>query len=201
MHQALARCRTRYALLVDTDIVFRRSVLGPLDALRRHDLALLGEVCGDRGGFRLHPRVHPWFCLIDIDRIHANGIGFHDDERIRATGSEGFFGNVPLAASTRERLYDVGATFYEDIDRAGLRIGDAELEPTFFCHYEVCPGIEARASASICGAARRPRPRSPTTSSASATSRSPDGFRDGAARPPATIDADAETPSPSRGAA
>jgi len=137
--RALDQCATRYALLLDTDIVFNRPIHKLLELFRRHELTLMGAVCGDRGGYRLHPRVHPWFCLMDAADIRRHGIRFHDEERIRRTGSDGFFKNIPIqqrADGEDTALYDVGATFYEDIDRAGLRIGHAELEPYFFTHYE-----------------------------------------------------------------
>jgi len=136
--RALDLCGTRYALLVDTDVVFRRSVAPLLTTMRRHDLAVLGTVSADRGGQQLHPRVHPWFCFIDVERVRAEGIRFHDQERIQRTGSGGFYGATPLVAVGEQatRLYDVGATFYEDVDRAGLHIGHAALEPLFYVHYE-----------------------------------------------------------------
>jgi hypothetical protein len=133
---ALRRCATRYALLVDTDVLFLRSLTSVLDGFRRHDLTVLGKVQGDRGGHRLHPRVHPWFCLIDVDRVRAHGISFHDEDRIRKSGSQGFYQNLPIQEETGETLYDVGATFYEDVDRAGLRIGDVDLEGGVFLHFE-----------------------------------------------------------------
>lgn len=150
--RALRLCTTRYALLVDTDVVFKRSIAGPLTIMRRYGLALMGTVCADRGGYKLHPRVHPWFCIIDVDAAHAHGIGFHDERRVIETGSIGFFEKVPITErppewSTR-RFYDVGSTFYEDIDRADLRIGHADMEGAFFVHYEgtswhATSGIEA----------------------------------------------------------
>jgi len=133
---ALARCATRHAILVDTDVLFLRSLESVLTGFTRHDLALLGRVEGDRGGHRLHPRVHPWFCLIDVARVREHRIRFHDPDRIARTGSDGFYGEVPLQETSGETLYDVGATFYEDVDRAGLRIGDADLEGTAFLHFE-----------------------------------------------------------------
>jgi hypothetical protein len=138
--RALRLCATRYALLVDTDVVFKRPIDGALEALKRYDLTLMGSVCADRGGYKLYPRVHPWFCFIDVDAVRARGISFHDPKRAIETGSIGFFERVPITERPPEwsqrRFYDVGSTFYEDIDRAGLRIGNVDMEGTFFVHYE-----------------------------------------------------------------
>lgn len=133
---ALERCATGHALLVDTDVLFLRPLDPILEGFRRHDLTLLGRVEGDRGGHRLHPRVHPWFCLIDVERVRERGIRFHDAERIERSGSGGFYGEVPIQDVSDRPLYDVGATFYEDVDRAGLRIGDTDLEGVAFLHFE-----------------------------------------------------------------
>lgn len=138
--RALRLCTTRYALVVDTDIVFRRSIAKPLGVVARYELALMGTVCADRGGYKLYPRVHPWFCFVNVEEVRRHGVGFHDERRVLETGSIGFFERIPLTERPPEwserRFYDVGSTFYEDIDRAGLRIGDADMEQTFFSHYE-----------------------------------------------------------------
>lgn len=138
--RALEICTTRYALLVDTDVVFKRPITTPLEVFERYGLTLMGSACADRGGYKLHPRVHPWFCFIHVEDVHRHGIGFHDERRVLETGSIGFFERVPLTERPPEwsgrRFYDVGSTFYEDIDAAGLRIGDVNMERAFYDHYE-----------------------------------------------------------------
>ena len=118
--RALPRVRTRYALLVDTDVIFRRNIDGLLDRLRGSGAAILGEFQGDRGGFLMHARIAPYFCLIDACAVQEKGIRFHDDQRIERTNSRGFYVMRPTPPSSHQRYYDVGATFLEDIFAARL---------------------------------------------------------------------------------
>lgn len=134
--KALKICKTRYALLLDTDVVFLKNVIPVVDKFISKGYTIMGEVCADRAQYKLFPRVHPWFCLIDLKNVNDNGISFHDQERIDRTNSNQFFGNVPVAHYVENKKYDVGATFYEDIYNKGLKIGNVCLEPEWFIHYE-----------------------------------------------------------------
>jgi hypothetical protein len=117
----LEKVDTDYALLVDTDVVFFRSCSELFESFKSNDLSLMGEIVGDRGGKRLHKRVHPWFCFINVKNIKSKGIKFYDEERLRSRG---------------EIRYDVGSSFFEDIKKSGLRIGEVKAEPYYFKHYE-----------------------------------------------------------------
>ena len=57
---------------------------------------------------------------------------------MHATGSNHFYQSVPIhpAQNNNNPFYDVGATFYEDIVKAGLRILDAPSLGAYFVHYE-----------------------------------------------------------------
>jgi len=114
--------KTRYMLLVDSDVLFLKDIKKPFEKFKESGVALMGEVVGDRGGKSLYPRVNPWFCFIDLDTIKANDIEFYDQYRTKEIKSE--------------KIYDIGSTFYEDILGKGLEIGDAKMEGKYFKHYE-----------------------------------------------------------------
>ncbi len=118
----LESVKTKYCLLVDSDILF----LKPVDALMRmfveNNLALMGEMQESRGGYNLHPRISPHACFIDMEKIDRYGIKYHDQTRIDSTQSNGFFGNIPLQKNGGEKYYDVGSTFLEDIRTNNLKI-------------------------------------------------------------------------------
>lgn len=131
-------CKTKYAILVDSDIIFIEKVHPLLSVMKNNDGALMGEVCGDRGGYRLHPRVHPWFCVVDTEKIKQHSIVFHDQKRIDETNSQYFYSSVPINPFKNNAIpkYDVGATFYEDICKAKLNILEAKGITKYFIHFE-----------------------------------------------------------------
>lgn len=121
---ALDKCDTKYALLVDTDIIFNSSIEPLYLKMKEQNANLLGEVCGSRGGYLLHDRVHPWFCMIDVDFIKKHNIKFHDQKRIDETNSGYFYKSNPVHPdiNNTEPYYDVGATFLEDIMKNNGRV-------------------------------------------------------------------------------
>lgn len=112
---------TRYALLVDTDILFLKEQTDLFVDFKKMNLTLLGDVCGDRGGKRLHNRVHPWHCMINVENIKKNNIKFYDESRLINKGGV---------------EYDVGSSFFEDIRKCKLMIGDIKGEGEYYKHYE-----------------------------------------------------------------
>jgi hypothetical protein len=119
------RVETRYALLVDTDIIFLKNHSRPHEYFKRRGLTLMGEVCGDRGGKLIYDRVHPWHCFIDVDAIRHNGLRFFDPERY-----------TTRKPGEGEKNYDVGCSFYEDILCCGLKVRDKRMRNRYFKHYE-----------------------------------------------------------------
>lgn len=118
----IENCKTDYMLLVDTDVIFLKNHEDIFKQFKSADLTLLGEICGDRGGKRLHKRVHPWHCFINVKNVKENKIKFYDYERqIKRDGSP---------------IYDVGASFFEDIKKANLKIAHVKLEDIYYTHYE-----------------------------------------------------------------
>jgi hypothetical protein len=88
-----------------------------LQDMEDHKVQLMGEICGDRGGFHIHKRVHPWWCLVDMNFIREHKIQFVDFERIKSSHSESFVITSKLADPRDRRLfyYDAGSTMYEDV--------------------------------------------------------------------------------------
>jgi len=135
----LDKCRTKYALLVDTDIVFKENISSLLQSIDDNEITLAGTVCGSRGGFNLHARVHPWFCIINVHDINKYKIKFNDMIRVKESNSEGFYNNIPInkvPQGNTEPMYDVGATFYEDILKHNLKIANLLNLNVWFKHYE-----------------------------------------------------------------
>lgn len=131
---ALKICNTRYALLVDTDIIFHTNIEFLYRRFVQNNYAIMGEVCGDRAGFRLFTRVHPWFCFIDVEQ--TGKFNYHDQARIDATDSNVFYTSCPLTRIMEHKRYDVGATFFEDVHKAGMKVGNMKPDPRIYVHYE-----------------------------------------------------------------
>jgi hypothetical protein len=132
----LGRIRTKYALLCDTDIVIRRSIGRLLRMLMDNGVDVAGVLQGDRGGYVLHHRISPHFCLVNLESVTRNGIAFHDQERVERTGSNGFFDHVPLQRSDGRPHYDCGGTFYEDCVNKHLRIAPINGLDRYVFHAE-----------------------------------------------------------------
>lgn len=133
----LSMVQTKYALLMDTDVIFNKNINNVFSFFKQQQLTLLGEVQGDRGGFLLYPRVSPYFCFIDMEHIRLTQIKFHDEHKITLTHSEGFFKNIPINSEQRnQRFYDVGSVFYESVQKNNFRIVNFEDIRDFVFHAE-----------------------------------------------------------------
>lgn len=118
--------KTRYALLVDTDIIFLKDnsyIFNLFSEEWKNKIGLLGEICGDRGGKKIHNRVHPWYCLIDLEQIKSKNINFFNPEK---------------HFSDSEKIYDVGCTFFSDVKDHRIGIGDLSFNVAvnYYKHYE-----------------------------------------------------------------
>ncbi len=113
--------QTDFVLLVDTDVIFLKSHEKIFDNFQKMDLTIMGEVVGDRGGKKLHKRVNPWHCFINLKTIKEHKINFFDIERMKKRG---------------EVIYDVGSSFFEDVKNLKLKIGIFEGNGTYYLHYE-----------------------------------------------------------------
>lgn len=112
---------TPYALLVDTDVVFLKNHRDIYEQFVKMGLTLMGDIEGDRGGKRIHLRVHPWHCFVNVDHIKQHGLKFYDKARMKAKG---------------DVLYDVGSSLFEDVKRLKLRIADFKGGGSYYKHYE-----------------------------------------------------------------
>jgi hypothetical protein len=134
---AFSKCKTEYALVVDTDIIFLANIEILFNSIQQNMADLVGIECGSRGGYNLMMRIHPWFMFVNIASIRKHNIRFHDDERIIKTNSIGFYSNTPINTIIKESpMYDVGATFYEDVKNIGLKIANLPIIQNFFWHAE-----------------------------------------------------------------
>lgn len=120
---AIDRCETTYMLLVDSDVIFKRDTRDMLDQAMLLDVTLAGRIEGDRGGKRIHKRVHPWFCLINTDHLKECNILFNDEQKMKSNGE-------------RDIIYDVGSSMFEEVRAAGLKIAHMNIEGVYFDHWE-----------------------------------------------------------------
>lgn len=114
---------TRYALLVDSDVILLKDFLPAFERFKEGGFALMGKVVGDVGGKTLYERVEPWFCFIDLKQLKDRKITFFDSQRTKDSRGNG------------GKVYDVGSTMFEDVQKAGLLIADVDLEGKYFKHY------------------------------------------------------------------
>lgn len=117
----LEKVETDYALLVDTDVIFLKSHEEIFKSFVDMDLCLMGEIVGDRGGKRLHKRVNPWHCFINVKQVKENGIKFFDEVKMK---------------SRDEVRYDVGSSFFEEVKSKKLKIAELKGDGFYYRHYE-----------------------------------------------------------------
>lgn len=123
VNEALKLCKTKYALLVDTDVIFLKDHNSIFQQFKDMDLAIMGKVEGDRGGKSIYNRVNPWHCFIDVEKIKQHNITFFDKQRMKDSFST-------------SKIYDIGSTFLEDIKACGLKIGNVDLSNNYYLHLE-----------------------------------------------------------------
>jgi len=123
INEALKLCKTKYALLVDTDVVFLKDHTDIFNTFKEMDLTIMGKIEGDRGGKSIYNRVNPWHCFINVEKIKEHNITFFDEQRMKNSFKT-------------NKIYDIGSTFFEDIKKAGLKIGNADFENTYYRHFE-----------------------------------------------------------------
>lgn len=119
---AFLLCKTKYALLVDTDIIFLKNHLNIFEIFKKSGSVIAGQLQGDRGGKSLYPRIAPHHCFIDIEQINSNKIIFFNELKMKTS-----FNSI--------RRYDIGSTFLEDILQNGLTAADVDFSK-YFIHME-----------------------------------------------------------------
>ena len=123
VNEAIKLCKTKYALLVDTDIIFLKDHTPIFQQFKGMNLAVMGKVEGDRGGKSIYNRVNPWHCFIDVEKIKQHNITFFDEERMKASFKT-------------NKIYDIGSTFLEDIKKHNLKIGNVDIANNYYIHIE-----------------------------------------------------------------
>ncbi len=98
---SMSMIKTKYALLVDSDIRFQESIQQYFDLLK-DNVVSVGELLSaqEYDGTPLKPRVGAWFILFDIEKLREKGI-----RRFRGTG---------------DWTYDTGSWFWEKIRESGF---------------------------------------------------------------------------------
>lgn len=127
VQKMMDECKTRYFLHLDSDVVITHPLYDLFEKFIKHDLALMGELQENRGGYKLKPRIAPYFCMMDLKKIKESGCLFHDEERIVATGSQGFFANIPIQKNEGQVYYDCGSILFEDCQKKDLKIGNLSV--------------------------------------------------------------------------
>jgi hypothetical protein len=122
VNKAFELVKTRYILLVDSDVLFLKDISKPFEKFKEGGFTLMGDVVGDRGGKSLYPRVNPWFCFMDLESLKKHSISFYDHHRTKELKSE--------------RIYDIGSTMFEDVINSNLSVADTKMEGKYFKHYE-----------------------------------------------------------------
>lgn len=120
---AFQKVTTKYILLVDSDVIFLKDFLPAFEKFKSQNLTIMGKVVGNIGNKNLYERVEPWYCFLDCETLKNNNIYFFDKERTKKSKED----NV--------KVYDIGSTMFEDIQKADLLIGDVDLENKYFKHY------------------------------------------------------------------
>ena len=127
MNFLFKRCKTKHALLLDTDIIFLKNLEEAYDEFVEENFALCGEYNdAQRGGKLLYPRIAPWFCFVDMEKLKANNIEFEDMELFESNNRD----------PKKLRKYDVACTMYEKVMRARLKFGPLATTHGLFKHYE-----------------------------------------------------------------
>ena len=130
-------CKTDYALVVDTDIIFNKNILSIYNEFKEHNYTIAGIKSGDRGGLKLYPRIDPWFMFVNVKNIKDNNIIFFNKEKVDRTSSGFLYMTGTLADRKVDcRKYDVGSTFLEDTLEHGLKAEHCEHYKEYFTHYE-----------------------------------------------------------------
>lgn len=126
MNRALTEVKTKYALLLDSDCFCVADPYMYMERIVSHNIQLFGDICGDRGGYHIHKRVHPWWCYVDVEFMKKNNISFVDMERMEKSNSMSFIDRKKLASQRDPKgyYYDAGSTMFEDVIKAGGIVAD-----------------------------------------------------------------------------
>lgn len=120
----LQQIKTKYVLLLDSDIIITNNISNIFKKFIDNQLTLAGRVVYNEGGKQLYPRVDPSFCFINTENLNQFGIIFFDEVRTK------------LSRQSNGYVYNIGSTMFEDVIKNELLIGDFDLRNKKFIHYE-----------------------------------------------------------------
>jgi hypothetical protein len=129
----LARVRTPYALVMDSDVEFRAPgcLAGMLELASERGLAALGVHEAGHGGYR--PRLAPYVLLLRTDVVRELGTSFRgrtvcedagEERRWQAYAGRFELDPAEVARFRATRIYPTGACFFERLVEAGHRWSD-----------------------------------------------------------------------------
>ena len=109
---------TEWCLLVDNDILFLPTVKMILSWVNSSQYDAYGEI-----GYDMTPpnRLYPYFCLINVKRMKAEGIRYYDRNRITSYYMRDNMGRN-INTDQKNNVMDTGYSFYEDIKSHHWRI-------------------------------------------------------------------------------
>jgi hypothetical protein len=140
VRELIPKIKTKWGLLVDTDIIFRANPEDLIDKMEKDDCVICGYTCGNRGGKLMVSRVHPWFMIFNADICKKENFRFdcqgskHEDPNIEYL--------EPLFPQNKGKIYDAGSRFLEEIVFKGykfLSINSAcknENDTPWYFHFE-----------------------------------------------------------------
>jgi glycosyltransferase involved in cell wall biosynthesis len=123
VNKSFDKVKTRYVLLVDSDILFLKNIQKPFEKFKESRAAAMGKIVGSVAGKNLYDRIEPWYCFLDLQFLKNNNIKFFDADRTKKSKKE----NI--------KIYDVGSTMLEDILNNGGIVVNVDLEGKYFKHY------------------------------------------------------------------
>jgi hypothetical protein len=118
----IQKVKTKYALLLDSDVFLLKPITEIYDKVSKHKLDMAGKVVGDVAGKRLYPRVEPWFCFLNAEKINRHKLRFFD--KVRTKDSK-----------QTNRVYDIGSTLFEDMKEGWFPVGDIDCNEKYYRHY------------------------------------------------------------------
>lgn len=123
--------KTDWCLLVDNDILFLPTLKIILALANRSQYDVYGEI-----GYDMTPpnRIYPYFCLINVKRMKAEGIRYYDRNRITSYYMRDNMGRN-INTDQKYNVMDTGYSFYADITANHWNIMNFPLP--FVCkHYK-----------------------------------------------------------------
>ena len=124
--------KNSWVLLMDSDVVFDHDVSGVLAEAQNRGCVLAGHKQNEKKCVKsnppcpIMPRIHPAFCLMNLSWLKEKKIPFMDWDRLEEE-QLGCLGHRPQDWKVNGKLtkvYDVGATMLEDVNRNGGLVVD-----------------------------------------------------------------------------